>query len=67
MAEEYLRSKRIAESSWPGSRFRYTQNLESGMWACVVVEIERRGDAWVVTRLDRRREQSAKEGFETLA
>ncbi len=26
------------------------------MWASVVMEAERRGDQWIVTRLDRRKE-----------
>ena len=67
MAEEHLRSHGVAESSWPGTRFRYTQNVD-GMWASVVTEIERRGGDWVVTRIDRSRELAPEEetGFRAL-
>ena len=54
MAEQYLRERRIAAPEWPGLRFRWSENLSGGVWASVVVEIERRGDQWIVTRLDRR-------------
>ena len=37
-------------------RFRWSENVDGGMWASVIVEIERRGEAWVVTRIDRKRE-----------
>ena len=47
MAEDHLRA------GGKGSRFRFTQNLDDSMWASVCVEIERRGDQWIVTRLDR--------------
>jgi len=69
MAEEHLRSKHIPQGTWPGSKFRYTQNLDEGMWTSVCVEIERRGDQWVVTRLDRSREKApaSEEGFRVIA
>lgn len=63
MAEEHLRSAGAAESSWPGLRFRWSENLEGGMWASVVVEVERRGENWVVVRLDRNREPLPEEGL----
>ena len=66
MAEEHLRANRIAEDSWPGSRFRYTQNLDDGLWASVVVEVERRGGTWIVTRLDRSRQKAEESGFRVL-
>jgi hypothetical protein len=66
MAEEHLHSKEIPESRWPGLKFRYTQNLDEGMWACVITEIERRGDQWIVTRLDRKNEQEPEPGFLAL-
>lgn len=47
MAEDHLRA------GGKGSRFRFTQNLDGSMWASVCVEIERRGDQWLVTRIDR--------------
>jgi len=66
MAERYLRDQRIAEDQWPGRKFRWSENVEGGMWASVCVEIERRGDQWVVTRLDRSKERMADPGFSTL-
>lgn len=54
MAEEYLGGRNIAD--WRGLKFRWSENVAGGMWASVVVEIERRGDQWVVTRLDRNRD-----------
>lgn len=68
MAEEHLRRLRVAENAWPGRKFRYTENLADGMWSSVVVEIERRGDQWVVTRLDRSRDAApdAQTGFKEL-
>jgi hypothetical protein len=68
MAEDHLRSKSVSESSWPGSRFRFTENLDEGMWASVITEIERRDSRWIVTRIDRRREKAlaGETGFRVL-
>ena len=68
MAEEHLRRQRLPDDAWNGLRFRYTENMTGGMWASVVTEIERRGDEWVVTRIDRRRESAPAEetGFKAL-
>lgn len=68
MAEEHLRERGVPDNAWPGLKFRYTENLTDGMWASVVTEIERRGNEWVVTRLDRRREAAAEPdtGFRAL-
>ena len=68
MAEDHLRKEKLPENAWTGLRFRYTENLEEGMWASVVTEIERRGDKWIVTRIDRRREKApdAEVGFAAL-
>ena len=51
MAEEHLRHHDLAPK--PGMRFGYGENLTNGMWASVLTEIERRGEDWVVVRLDR--------------
>ena len=56
MAEEWLRDRGIDRNRWPGARVRHGENTPSGMWASVVMELERRGDEWIVTRLDRNRE-----------
>lgn len=54
MTESHLRERGVAESQWAGVRAHHGENLTDAMWASVVIEIERRGDQWVVTRLDRR-------------
>ena len=66
MAEDYLRRRGVGE--WGGLKFRWSENLEGGMWASVVVEVERRDDRWIVTRLDRNREAIAESeaGFRAL-
>jgi hypothetical protein len=56
MAEELLRAQGIAPEKWPGLKVRHAENTPGGMWASVVIDIERRGGEWVVTRLDRNRE-----------
>jgi hypothetical protein len=68
MAEEHLRSAGVPVKAWIGSKFRYTENLADGEWASVVVEVERRADRWIVTRLDRRTEVApdAETGFLVL-
>jgi hypothetical protein len=63
MAEEHLRAAGVAPEAWAGLRFRWSENLEGGMWASVIVEIERRGEQWIVTRLDRRAEPVDAPGF----
>ena len=66
MAEDFLRTEGVAPGQWPGLRFRWSENLEGGMWASVIVEIERRGEQWIVTRLDRRQEPVEEAGFAAL-
>jgi hypothetical protein len=63
MAERWLREHEIDSSQWPGSQFRWSENVTGGMWASVVLEVERRGDEWIVTRLDRNKTTVADEGF----
>lgn len=63
MAEEHLRARGIDPAAWPGLRFRWSENLTDSMWASVVVEIERRGERWVVTRLDRKPDPVENTGF----
>ena len=64
MAERFLRDRRTDPT--PGMQFRWAENLEGGMWASVIVEIERRGEQWIVTRLDRRTEPVTETGFTAL-
>jgi hypothetical protein len=54
MAEAQLRERGARPE--PGMRFRWSENPDDGMWASIVTEIERRGEQWIVTRLDRNRE-----------
>jgi len=66
MAEEHLRELAIPREAWPGRRFRWAENLTGSMWASVVVEVERRGATWVVTRLDRNPQPVEETGFRAL-
>lgn len=54
MSEELLREG--GREPQPGMRFGFGENLPDGMWAAVITEIERRGEQWIVTRLDRKKE-----------
>lgn len=63
MAETHLRDANVPVSAWDGRRFRWAENPENGMWASIVIEVERRGGNWVVVRLDRNREPVAETGF----
>lgn len=56
MAENDLRARGIAGAEWGGLTYRHAENTPDGMWGSVVIEVERRGEEWVVTRLDRNRE-----------
>ena len=69
MAEKSLRDAAVPLADWSGLRFRWAENLTGGMWASVIVEVERRGDQWIVTRLDRRREglPESETGFRRVA
>ena len=66
MTEQHLRANGVQPA--PGMRFRWVENLTDSMWAAVIVEIERRGEQWIVTRLDRLREpiDDAETGFRQL-
>ena len=52
-AEDLLRER--GEEPAPGMKFRWAENHD-GYFASAITEIERRGDSWVVTRLDRSKE-----------
>ncbi len=56
-AEEALRERGVAEDKWAGAKFRHGENPPGGMWASIVIEVERRGTQWVATRLDRNKER----------
>ena len=56
MAEAWLREQGLPEERWPGITVRHAENTPGGMWASVVIDIERRGEQWIVTKLDRNRE-----------
>jgi len=66
MAELHLRTVGAPMEEWDGLRFRWAENLRDAMWASVVVEIERRGGKWIVTRLDRNRDAVVETGFRML-
>jgi hypothetical protein len=64
MAEAHLKESGLAPAA--GMRFRWSENPPDGMWASIAIEIERRGDDWIVTRLDRNREPLPETGFRAL-
>jgi hypothetical protein len=53
MAEEQLRREGVDEALWPGTAFRWSENVTGGTWASVILEVERRGAQWIVVRIDR--------------
>lgn len=66
MAEQHLRDAGIDPAQWPGRKFRWSENLDGGMWASITLEVERRGEQWVVTRLDRSAERVGDVGFRAV-
>ncbi|HUP45753.1 MAG TPA: hypothetical protein VM779_09600 [Thermoanaerobaculia bacterium] len=54
-AETWLREQGLSDQSWPGVVVRHAENTPGAMWESIVIEIERRGEGWVVTKLDRRK------------
>ncbi len=54
MTEAALQARGLTAERWHGVTARHGENLPAGaLWASVTVEIERRGEEWIVTRLDR--------------
>jgi hypothetical protein len=64
MAEAHLHEQGMPAAE--GMKFRWSENLDDSMWASVIVEVERRGEQWIVTRLDRRADKVAETGFESV-
>jgi hypothetical protein len=66
MAEAHLRERAAAPAD--AMRFRWSENPDDGMWASIVIDIERRGEQWIVTRLDRNKEPLPQDetGFRAL-
>lgn len=56
MAERWLAERGVDRERWPGLRIHHGENTPGTMWASVVTEIERRGEQWWVTKIDRRKE-----------
>jgi hypothetical protein len=69
MAEEHLKGRGVETARWAGAAFRWSENVASGVWAAVTLEVERRGEEWIVTRIDRFREPlpESATGFQVLA
>lgn len=61
MAERHLREQGVETSQWPGTQFRWSENVTGGTWASVILEVERRGEEWIVTRIDRSPERLPEE------
>jgi hypothetical protein len=53
-AEEWLHTRGVPQEQWPGMRIRHAENTPGGRWESVVIDIERRGEEWWVTEIDRR-------------
>lgn len=54
MAERYLREREVSEERWMGAKFGWRENVaDTTYWTSVAIDVERRGDQWIVTRLDR--------------
>ena len=66
MAERFLHENHVDPTQWSGRTFRWSENVEGGMWASVIVEVERREDGWVVTRIDRSAKRLDEVGFRAL-
>ena len=67
-AEAWLLDRGIAQEKWPGMKIRHAENTPGTMWESVVIEIERRGPDWIVTKMDRRREAlSEPEGLSVIS
>jgi hypothetical protein len=54
LAEARLRELGVVERDWNGELFGFGENVTGSQWVSVYTEIERRGESWVVTRIDRR-------------
>ena len=69
MAERHLLDRGVHSPRWPGALFRWSENVTGGTWASVVLEVERQGEAWIVTRIDRFPEAlpESATGFHVLA
>lgn len=67
MAEKHLRDRQIPTGEWNGLRFGWGENVDT-MWKSVWLEILRRDDAWIVTRIDRRESElpDSELGFHSL-
>ena len=59
MAEAWMREHGIAPDRWARAHVHHAETTPGGMWASVIMALERRGDEWIVTRLDRSREALA--------
>lgn len=59
MAEHWLLDRGVDRELWSGMRIRHGENTPGTMWESVLIEIERRGSEWWVTRLDRSKEPLA--------
>ena len=57
MAEAWLGEQDVPAERWDGVKVRHAENTPGAMWESVVIDVERRGSDWIVTRLDRSRER----------
>ena len=68
LADRYLRDAGIPESEWEGRRFHWGGTIDSPPFKGLVMECKRKEGAWVLTKLDRRKENILAEemGFREL-
>ena len=59
MAEAWLSEEGVPAERWDGVKMRHAENTPGAMWESVVIDVERRGSEWIVTKLDRNREPFA--------
>lgn len=56
LAEAHLHAAQVPETEWDGRRFRWAGAIDSPPFTGLVMECKRKGDTWVMTRLDRRKD-----------
>ena len=56
MAEKHLREAGIPEAEWEGKRFHWAGPIVSPPFTGLVMACKRKEGAWVLTKLDRRKD-----------
>lgn len=56
LAEAHLRAAGVPDAEWDGRRFRWAGPIDSPPFTGLVMECKRKGETWVLTKLDRRKD-----------